>query len=511
MGRADRVRVHAAERERGRRRSARGGGSGRGREEGGSKAEADRSRQTNRTRSRSQEAESGTARQGRATGRTRDRRASRGSARPRETTRPTGRTPRQTARTTEADRANGEAARADDETPGERRDRPGQCRKAEAIGRRTQEVVQREKAERAFMNEREATRKAIASRDQAQASALVARGDLPARTSTRSRASSSRCGAHRWRPRRARGHPARRLDARLAPARCCRAGAGRSMRSRRARAERLRPPSLSSGNGTVNALRTSADGTLVLVGAADGEARVFELATGRSRRSLGCHSARRSRARSSLPDGKSVITGDANGVIIRWDARSGARLARAVHGAPIRELAVSPDGRLVASAAERRPASGSLPTEVTVARLPHPISVDGVSFDSSGAQLLDPRARRPALRHARLGACTDRARPAGADRDGDLLSGRRSRRDRRPRRPGHDLGHPGRHPRHTLAHRGDVLDVAWSPNGSLLATASTDNSGRVFRTDTGTLSDVPRRALEPGRRRRVQPGRRARS
>ena len=38
-----------------------------------------------------------------------------------------------------------------------------------------------------------------------------------------------------------------------------------------------------------------------------------------------------------------------------------------------------------------------------------------------------------------------------------------------------------------MPHRGDVLDVAWSPNGSLLATASTDNGGRVFRTDTGAL------------------------
>jgi WD40 repeat protein len=38
-----------------------------------------------------------------------------------------------------------------------------------------------------------------------------------------------------------------------------------------------------------------------------------------------------------------------------------------------------------------------------------------------------------------------------------------------------------------LQHRGDVLDVAWSPNGGLLATASADNGGRVFQTDSGKL------------------------
>ena len=42
-------------------------------------------------------------------------------------------------------------------------------------------------------------------------------------------------------------------------------------------------------------------------------------------------------------------------------------------------------------------------------------------------------------------------------------------------------------PRHRLQHRGDVLDVAWSPNGSLLATASADNGGRIYRADTGAL------------------------
>ena len=146
------------------------------------------------------------------------------------------------------------------------------------------------------------------------------------------------------------------------------------------------PAGLSSGNGTVDTVPSSADGTLVLVGGADGEARVFELATGRRLTRLPLGAPLRDAVFS--PDGKSVFTGDADGVIIRWDTRSGEQLARAVHGAPIRELAVSPDGRLVASAAGQAAQVWLAVDGSRVARLPHPFAVDGVSFDSTGTQPL---------------------------------------------------------------------------------------------------------------------------
>ncbi len=265
---------------------------------------------------------------------------------------------------------------------------------------------------------------------------------------------------------------------------------------------------LSSGNGTVDTLRTSADGMLVLVGGAEGEARVFELARNSVRRLARLRLGAPLRDAVFMPDGKSVFTGDANGVIIRWDVRSGARLARAVHGAPIRELAVSPDGSLVASAAGEAARVWRASDGGHVIRLPHPLSVEGVSFSSSGAQLLT------LARDARLYDTRDWGRaPIVLDQPGQILTAVFS--------PAGDFVATGGRDdlamiwdtrdgtrRQTLVHSGDVLDVAWSPNGALLATASADNGGRVFRTDTGALVHVPGRALEPGRRRRLQPGRR---
>ena len=336
--------------------------------------------------------------------------------------------------------------------------------------------------------------------------ARSSRGDLPPQHRPRAEPATRAAERADGIDARARGHLARRVDAMPAPAQCCRAGAGRSMRSRRARAEHLRPPSLSSGNGTVDALRTSADGTLVLVGGADGEARVFELATGRRLARLRPGAPLRDAV--FTPDGKSVFTGDANGVIIRWDVRSGARLARAVHGAPIRELAVSPDGSLVASAAGEAARVWRASDGGHVIRLPHPLSVERRLLQLLRRAAPDPRTRRPALRHARLGARTDRARPAGTDPDRCLLPSRGSRRDRWPRRPGDDLGHPGRHPAaHARASRRRT-------RRRLVAERSPARHGErgqrwpCLSHRHRRALHVPGRALEPDRRRRLQPGRR---
>ena len=366
------------------------------------------------------------------------------------------------------------------------------------------EVVQRKKAERAFKNEQGAKRKAVVSRDQARASALVAEAislleidpEQSLQLALRSASMASIAGLEDT----LRDGLIRARARAVLPS-----GSGTVNAIDTSSSGASASAVTSSGSRTVNAFRASADGTLVLVGGENGEARVFELATGRRLARL--HLGARLGDAVFLPDGKSVITGDANGVIVRWDVRSGARLARAVHGAPIRDLAVSPDGRLVASAAGEAARVWLASNGSQVARLPHPISVDGVSFGSSGAQLLT------VARDVRLFDTRDWGRaPIVLDQPGQIVTAFFS--------PAGDLVATGGRDdlamiwdtrdgtrRHTLAHRGDVLDVAWSPNGSLLATASTDNGGRVFRTDTGALSDVPRRALEPGRRGRFQPRR----
>ena len=122
-----------------------------------------------------------------------------------------------------------------------------------------------------------------------------------------------------------------------------------------------------------------------------------------------------------------------------------------------------------------------------VARLPHPVSVERVSFSPSGAQLLT------VARDARVYDARDWGRPPLLlDQPGNIVTAAFSPAGELVATGGRDNlamiwdSRDGSR-RHQLAHRGTVLDVAWSPNGSLLATGSTDNGGRVFRTDTGAL------------------------
>ena len=384
--------------------------------------------------------------------------------------------------TSEAGRANREAARAKEERDNAR------LATADAIRSKNAEVVQRKKAEGAFKNEQRAKQQAVASRDEARASALVADAISLLRIAPEE---SLQLGL---------------LSAALSPT----SGLEDTLRDAliNARARAVLP----SGNGTVNAidtsssgasasavtsntsrtvgaLRKSRDGTLVLVGGADGEARIFELATGGSllRRIARLPLGGPLRDSVFSPDGKFVFTGDANGVILRWNIRSGVRLARAEHGAPIRELAVSPDGKLVASAAGQAARVWAAADLKSVERLPHPFSVERVSFNPTGTQLLT------VARDARVYDAADWMRPPLVlDQPGNIVSAAFSPAGDRVATGGRDnlamiwkLRNGDQ--QYQLQHRGNVLDVAWSPNGGLLATASTDNGGRIFRTDTGTL------------------------
>ena len=384
--------------------------------------------------------------------------------------------------TSEAGRANREAARAKEERDNAR------LATADAIRSKNAEVVQREKAEGAFKNEQRAKQEAVVSRDDAQASALVAEATSLLRIAPeeslqlalQSAAITSTPGLENT------------LRDALINARAravLPSGNGTVNAIDTSSSGTAAPAAFSGGSGAVGTLRTSADGTLVLVGGADGEVRVFELTTeGRLVRRLARlrHGAPLGDSVFS-PDGRSVFTGGADGVVIRWDSRSGTPLARAVHGAPIRELAVSPDGRLVASAA-REAARVWLAVDLSpVRRLPHPFIVEGVSFDPTSTKLLT------LARDARIFDTRDWGRaPPVLDQPGNIVTAAFSPAGMLVATGGRDdvamiwdVGDGS--PRHRLQHRGDVLDVAWSPNGSLLATASTDNSGRIYRTDTGTL------------------------
>jgi WD40 repeat protein len=182
-----------------------------------------------------------------------------------------------------------------------------------------------------------------------------------------------------------------------------------------------------------------------------------------------------------------AATGGQDGIVRRWDTRTGQLIGESVHGATIRELAFSPDGRLLASAAGEAARVWLAADGSAVARLQHSFAVDGVAFSPTGAQLLT------LSRDGRLYDTADwRRAPIVLDQPGQITTASFA--------PGGSLVATGGRDdlatiwdtrngerRHQLPHRGDVTDLAWSPRADLLATSSFDNGGRVFRADTGDL------------------------
>ena len=240
---------------------------------------------------------------------------------------------------------------------------------------------------------------------------------------------------------------------------------------------------LPGGGGRIPMVATSPDGSLVVVPAGDGEARVFEVATGKLVTRIE-HGAELRTAVFS-PDGRSVVTGGADGFARRWGARDGSPIAVYRHGAAIREIAFSPDGTLLATAAGQAARLWNAVTGVAERRLAHPVSVVGVLFNPAGTQLLtvarDARVYdlgTPGFKtlDAREDIAVARFAPVGplvvtAGRDDAATTW--DARD-------------GSKQREFVGHGGNVLDVAWNPDATLLATASADNGALVWEAATAS-------------------------
>jgi WD40 repeat protein len=242
---------------------------------------------------------------------------------------------------------------------------------------------------------------------------------------------------------------------------------------------------LPGGGGTIPTIAMSGDGSLVVVPASGGEARVFEVSTGKLLTRITHGHGLRTAV--FAPDGRSVVTGGDDGVARRWDVRTGARLAAYRHGAPIREIAFSPNGRFVATAAGEAVRIWDAERGNALATRGQSVSVTSVSFNPAGtlllavaqhARLYEVGTWRPlqtldpsgSIRVARFAPVGPLLVTAGPDHPATIWS----------TTDGSQL--------HVLSkHGAGILDVAWSPGGDRIATASTDNGARVWETDTGDL------------------------
>ncbi|MEO5575728.1 MAG: hypothetical protein ABIR67_00975 [Gaiellaceae bacterium] len=333
--------------------------------------------------------------------------------------------------------------------------------KNDAVVSKNEAVEERDKANRAVANERRALKGAIEARKQAEARELVARAVSLLSVD-----------------------PEHSLQLALRSARVERsADLERALREGLigVRARRILP----GGGGPVSSVEVSSDGVLAVVPSVSGEARIYELASGKLVRTVRHGSPITDAA--FVVDGKSFVTGGRDGLARRWDTQTGAPLSTFNHGAPIRDLALSPDGRLLATAAGEAARVWSIGDGGLVRALPHPFAVDGVSFDPAGGALLT------IARDARVFDVGSWQQQALLDQPGQILVAEFAPAGSLVATGGRDdLGMIWDWRMQALRHRlsghgSDVTDLAWSPRGDLVATSSSDNSARVWRADSGAL------------------------
>jgi WD40 repeat protein len=246
------------------------------------------------------------------------------------------------------------------------------------------------------------------------------------------------------------------------------------------RARRVLP----GGGGSVTALDLSRDGRYALVASESGASRVLEAGSGRV-----VSEAQQApiTAAAFAPDGDSYAAGDERGSVRRWDTATGAMLDSFEVPAPVRGLAFSRNGRLLAAAGGQTAKVWRVSTGKLLADLPHAKPVDVVAFDPSGAHLLT------VANDARIFDVGTGKRRALLDQPGQVQAAAFA-----PKGPlvvtggRDDLGaiwnwRTGKLLHRLEGHGSDVTAVDWSPLGDLVATASSDSSGRIWRAADGAL------------------------
>jgi WD40 repeat protein len=189
------------------------------------------------------------------------------------------------------------------------------------------------------------------------------------------------------------------------------------------------------------------------------------------------------------PDGSQLAVAGADYTARVIDATNGAEIARLNHRGPVLAVAFSPHGEYVASASQDDTARVfAASTGVEVSRMIHPEGVMAVSFgpDHSVATVSNDGS----VRVFAIAAENLMSQLPGADQiqswalSPDGLYAAASDQGAEGN-SAHLLNANTGSELHELNHGGSVLDVAFSPDGRLLTTASEDRNARVFEVKTG--------------------------
>jgi WD40 repeat protein len=256
--------------------------------------------------------------------------------------------------------------------------------------------------------------------------------------------------------------------------------------------------------GEVHAVAFSPDGKLLATASEDNTARIFEVRTGHELARLSHED--RVLAVTFSPDGKLFATSPARREARVFDTRTMHEVARAQHSDPGGVIAFSPDSRMLATGSYNEARVLEVRTGREVVVLAHKGPLGSIAFSPDGALLATgswgETARvfdaRTWLELARL-THTDSVSAISFSPDGTLVAtGSGDFGPDGTRLLAEGSGAAGVFEARTgrevarLTHGGRVDAVAFSHDGRLLATGSSDNTGRVFETHSWEeLSQLP--------------------